>query len=107
MASSQIRYTAMFEDLEKELEDLDNIFESSENLKNYSSPDENGNYNFLVKQFKISAGTILFDHIIAFISPQNFKSGDYCYHISLFRFFNFWAYKFDSSNLNQFVEKVS
>ena len=49
MTSSQIRYTAMFEDLEKELEDLDNIFESSENLKNYSSPDENGNYNFLVK----------------------------------------------------------
>ena len=49
MESSQIRYTTMFEDLEKELEDLDNIFENSENLKNYCSPEENGNFNFLVK----------------------------------------------------------
>ena len=43
----------MFEDLEKELEDLDNIFDNSENLKNYSNPEENGNFNFFVKQFEI------------------------------------------------------
>ena len=49
MASSQIRYSTMFEDLEKELEDLDNIFDNSENLKNYSNPDvENGNFYFFI-----------------------------------------------------------
>ena len=35
----------MFEDLEKELEDLDNMFDNSENLKNYSYPEENGNFS--------------------------------------------------------------
>ena len=49
MASSKIRYTVMFEDLEKELEDLDNIFDNSETLKNFSNPEENGNFNFFVK----------------------------------------------------------
>ena len=69
MESSQIRYTTMFEDLEKELEDLDNIFENSENLKNYCSPEENGNFNFLVKQAKISAaaGTTNFFLLFLFI----------------------------------------